>query len=296
MIARSKLIAVMMVLCIASMQANDTLTSSLMSLVESERAFAAMSLAKGIKAAFLANLADDGILFRPGPVNGKELWRKRPDTSAARLEWAPIYADIAASGDVGYTTGWSIFTLSPDVDQPPYHGYFVTVWKKQPDGTWKFALDLGVGNDHPENVDKTFSSPDVSSVTNKGGNGKTERARISKLEIRFSQLAGKGTASAIKTLGAENIRLYREGDVPSVNRQQAMERLASLREKMTSSVEKLFVASSCDLAYTYGKYDAMYGQAQAKSSSYYVHIWKKNSANEWKLVLDILNPPPKPSK
>lgn len=269
-------------------------TSALNSLVETERAFAAMSLAKGMKAAFLTYLADDGILFRPGPVNGIERWRQRPDSSAARLEWAPIYADIAASGDVGYTTGWSIFTLLPDLDQPPNYGYFVTVWKKQADGTWKFALDLGIGNEHPEKVDKTFSAPDVSSVTNRGGNEKTEQARISNLETRYSQLSKKSTASAIKSLGADDIRFFRDGDVPSVNREQALERLASLKEKMISSVEKVFVASSYDLAYTYGKYDATHGET--KFSSYYVHIWKKNPSNEWKLVLDILNPPPPPSK
>ena len=281
-----------MVISAEGLFAQNTQTSSLTSLVETEKAFAAMSSSKGIKAAFLANLADDGILFRPGPVNGKELWRKRPDTSAARLEWAPVYADIGASGDVGYTTGWSIFTLSPNVDQPPYYGYFLTVWDKQPDGFWKFALDLGIGNEHPERVDTTMLLPDALLTKSGGSNVKAEQSLISKLESRYSQLSKKNTASAIKSLGADNIRFYRDGDVPSVNRGQALERLSSLQEKMTSSVEKLFVASSCDLAYTYGKYDATYGKSKAKSSSYYVHIWKKNSSNEWKLVLDILNPPP----
>lgn len=275
---------------------SQSLSPALQSLVDAEKAFAAMSLEKGIKAAFLANLADDGILFRPGPVNGKELWRKRPDSSAARLEWAPVFADIAASGDVGYTTGWFIFTPPPDLDQPPGYGYFVTLWKKQADGSWKFAFDLGIGNEHPEKVVREFSSPDVSLVSSKAGNTRTEQARIRKLETRYSQLSQRNTTSAIKAFGADKIRVYRDGDVPSVNHEQALARLASLKEKMTFRVEKVFVAPSCDLAYTYGKYDASHGDTKTTSSSYYVHIWKKNSASEWKLVLDILNPPPPPSK
>ena len=48
------------------------------SLVEAERAFAAMSVAQGIRAAFLASFADDGVGLEPGPVPLRETWSARP--------------------------------------------------------------------------------------------------------------------------------------------------------------------------------------------------------------------------
>lgn len=41
-------------------------------LAENERAFARMAAEKGKRTAFLAFVADDAILFRPTPVNGKK--------------------------------------------------------------------------------------------------------------------------------------------------------------------------------------------------------------------------------
>src|SRR5262245_25135878 len=64
----------------------------LVTLVAAERAFSALSVEKGMKEAFLANLAPDAVVFRPGPVNGVKVWRARAH-SAAALIWAPDYAE-----------------------------------------------------------------------------------------------------------------------------------------------------------------------------------------------------------
>ena len=66
-------------------------------LVASERAFSAMSVEKGMKDAFLTYLADDGIIFRPLPVNGKSVWAPRrpspaspvPRPCPAKGRWSP---------------------------------------------------------------------------------------------------------------------------------------------------------------------------------------------------------------
>src|SRR5207249_240699 len=46
----------------------------LQGLVTAEREFAALSANQGAKAAFLAFLADDGVVFRPMATNGKKAW------------------------------------------------------------------------------------------------------------------------------------------------------------------------------------------------------------------------------
>ena len=55
----------------------------------------------------------------------------------AVLEWAPVAAEIAASGDLGCTVGRASVTA--------LHSYskYLTIWKRQADGSWKFVADGG---------------------------------------------------------------------------------------------------------------------------------------------------------
>ena len=77
------------------------------------------------------------------PIVGRaaiaEVYAKIPGSP---LTWEPTRAEIAASGDLGYTFGnYKIRTG----DEVRSHGVYVTVWKKQPDGSWKYVLDGGNG-------------------------------------------------------------------------------------------------------------------------------------------------------
>jgi ketosteroid isomerase-like protein len=111
-------------------------------LVAAERAFAADAQARGMREAFLAALAEEGVVFSPGPVNGHAVWTART-ADATKLEWAPEAAEIAASGDLGYTYGpWRL--TPPDARAPVAFGHFLTVWQKQADGHWKALADKGV--------------------------------------------------------------------------------------------------------------------------------------------------------
>src|SRR5262245_32578972 len=60
--------------------ANDSMSPTpLDTLIAAERAFSATSVEQGMRTAFIQNLSDDGIVFHPGPVNGRESWRYRSD-------------------------------------------------------------------------------------------------------------------------------------------------------------------------------------------------------------------------
>src|SRR2546428_10937122 len=89
-------------------------------LVEAERAFAATSVAKGPRAAFLEFLDEDSVLFRPGPEPGKK-WIEEHPAPPTLLPWEPAFADVAQAGDLGYTTGpWEIRTGSPQDNPTAY--------------------------------------------------------------------------------------------------------------------------------------------------------------------------------
>src|SRR5258708_11449173 len=123
--------------------------SDLQKLVDTEHIFARMAAEKGTKAAFLANFTDDALVFNPDKLNAKEFWTARTP-NASLLSWAPNYADISANGIMGYTTGnWEFRPKGKD-DTPTAFGDFITVWVRQPDGKYKFVIDIGVGHAKPE--------------------------------------------------------------------------------------------------------------------------------------------------
>jgi ketosteroid isomerase-like protein len=115
-----------------------------------DRAFAAMAKAKGARAAFTEYADADAIMFRAGvgPVKGLEaIGRVFEEPPAATPVWDPEAADVAASGDLAYS--WGQFTWTPVADgplagKPPFTGYYVSIWKRQRDGRWKWVVDLGV--------------------------------------------------------------------------------------------------------------------------------------------------------
>ena len=60
----------------------------------------------------------------------------------AKAFWTPDYIDISQDGPMAYTYGkyqWKMSGKSGEVQE--YRGIFHTVWRKQPDGTWKYVWD-----------------------------------------------------------------------------------------------------------------------------------------------------------
>src|SRR5438270_5693753 len=104
--------------------------ADLQRVVETEQAFARMAADKGTKAAFLANMTDDAVVFNPEKVNAKASWSARANGTPGvpLLSWAPNYADISSDATLGYTTGnWEWRAKGKD-DNPSAFGDFITVW------------------------------------------------------------------------------------------------------------------------------------------------------------------------
>jgi len=112
-------------------------------LLSADSAFAALSVARGARAAFLAFAAEEGVTLgggEPAPMNhGRDaIAATFADFPAdGVLDWAPVAADVAGSGDLGCTVGEAAVT-----PQRSYSKY-LTIWKRQRDGAWKFVVDGG---------------------------------------------------------------------------------------------------------------------------------------------------------
>jgi ketosteroid isomerase-like protein len=102
-------------------------------------------------AAFAEWFADDGVVLGNGatPVVGKVAIAKSAAWSPKdyQLTWTPTDAAMGPSGDMGYT--WGHFEgHSKDANGNPVStsGRYMTIWRKQPDGTWKVILDAGAND------------------------------------------------------------------------------------------------------------------------------------------------------
>ena len=99
-----KLFSVSALLALAPTCGEDVdLEKAIKSLLEAERSYANLALEKDFRAASLQVFTDDAVLFAPGPQSGKKYWEE--ETEIPFLIWRPIFASIARSADLGYTTG-----------------------------------------------------------------------------------------------------------------------------------------------------------------------------------------------
>lgn len=109
--------------------------------------FSNMSKEKGMRLAFLEYMDTNAVLLRPDhfPLEGKDARRFIGDTddSGFILTWSPQSVEISTSGDIGYTYG--TWTSSPKkwLSDSVSRGTYVTIWKRQALGGWKFILDTG---------------------------------------------------------------------------------------------------------------------------------------------------------
>jgi ketosteroid isomerase-like protein len=124
-------------------------------LLEADRAFDRDTNARAIDG-WVDWFAEDGRMFPDGRdvIQGKaairELMGPFLSSTGNSLRWEPIAGDIAASGDLGYTFGHSTSLRPNDKGEMTQHyGKYVTIWKKQADGSWKVALDIGNSRPKP---------------------------------------------------------------------------------------------------------------------------------------------------
>ena len=265
--------------------------TSLQSLVSAEKAFAALSVSKGMRTAFLANLAEDGVIFRPLAINGLKSWEARP-ASKGVLAWTPAYAEVAGSGDLGLTTGpWE---YTPAADAPSHdkaYGTFLSIWKRDAGGTWKVAADLGGSHDKPQQG--------LDAVTFVAGpeHPAKEIAANERLmsPLAMDQLLTRSAAS----LGSEPaIRMWTATDVYYLHEGEAPKRGAAGVAGLVSTVGHTRwaptggeMSRAGDFGFSYGvREDSSAVAGAAPDSAAYLHVWRRLEGNSWKLAAAVENP------
>ena len=114
-------------------------------MIKADKDFSKLSEEKGLKAAFMEYIDSSGVLLRPNsvPLVGADAidYISQQNDSAYSMSWEPRGGIISKSGDLGYTFGTYIMKFRNK--DSVLRGTYVSVWKKQPDGKWKFVVDSG---------------------------------------------------------------------------------------------------------------------------------------------------------
>ncbi len=268
----------------------------LQEMVKTEQAFSKMAEEKNARDAFMAFIADDGLLFRPGAVNGKKWMLEHPVPPSDKnplLAWQPAFAGMSVSGDLGFTTGpWELKADRSD-QSPSGYGDFVTVWKKQADGTWKFVVDLGIS--HPQSGGPQTlwepPAPDPNKKTSfKPVDQAIAREALLERDRNYASAQRKQTLAAVFGVYAgRDVRLYRPDNLPYVGVKEATEALITPKGRIKWKPIDGDVSLAGDLGYTHGTYEVTDDTKNVIEKGSYVRIWKKRNGM-WRIVMDVANP------
>ncbi|HUR97332.1 MAG TPA: nuclear transport factor 2 family protein [Pyrinomonadaceae bacterium] len=252
---------------------------------DTERAFEKAVAEKGIKEGFIEFLSPVGVLFRPGPVNGRESWKARSATPAA-LTWNPIKIEVSANGAIGYSIGNSIFKPKGKDDTNEIHGHYLSVWARQPNGEYRAALDTGVSHEKP-----VAAEPGWKPVPTPPEELNDKKTFAGDSSVGFFEMTdNRGAAKAYKLYAAEDIYLFRDGKAPFVGRDAALGYLNDQKLPVKFQKRKSFIEAG-DLAYVYSGYTLTDKNGVEKEKGNFVQVWKLRNGR-WQIAADVFIPLP----
>lgn len=259
---------------------------NLQAMVDAEKAFIEMAKTQNRRDAFLYFLTDSAVTQGPnGPTKGKARIEQQKVTNDW-LFWEVGYSDIAASGDFGFNTGPWEFRANKTDEKPVAWGEFNSIWKKQPDGSWKNALDIGISHDAPTEPVRwsTSKKPLGASKVKAKKMGAAFAA-----EIEFQKNLANNRKTAYQKSISPEARMMVAGHLPFVGSPKLNDFLKACPPQSNVKVLGTETASSGDLGFVYGTVDVSLtkdGKPENKKATF-VRVWKFESG-KWKIVLDVL--------
>jgi ketosteroid isomerase-like protein len=268
-------------------------------LIASERAFAAATREIGVRDGFLTFFTDDAIDVAPvggrlALINVKERLRAQPPAPAPparQLLWEPRWGAISAAGDLGWLTGPFRMHDTKGAD-PDRHGAYFSIWRRQPDGTYKVRLDIGIDTARAIVFPDGFTpapSP-VRPPSSTSGTPATTPVDIRFVEARFAEAALKDVGAAYRAHLLPAARLHRNERSPFAGAEAASGFMASTFDRLAWAVLHVEVADSGDLAFTAGSYDAVAraseGRPDTPERGFFVRVWHRDATGAWKIAFE----------
>lgn len=248
--------------------------------VAAERAFAARAGEIGWVQAFREYTAQDGQIARDRIVSAPESLADAPD-GGRLLYWEPAYAGIARSGDLGFSTG----PYSFEETRIPRGQYF-TVWRRQPDGSWRWIWDGGLGPvAEPGPMRPADYAVPSLPVAESGVGAARARAEVEALE---RALTGASLASHL----APDAHVYRFRQPRAYGGEASAAAALHPSAEIAYDMQRLEVSEAGDLAFTLG--ETRWQEAGQAREGFFARIWQYRGAKGWRVVYDQMAPKPPP--
>lgn len=125
------------------------------SLVRADMEWSERSKKNGYYRTRIEYTLDSSIEIEEGvmPVVGRKAFEDYPSThpdSVFCLGWKPLRVEVDSAGEMGYTFGaFAYYTKTKAGHDTTYYGDYVTIWRRQADGKWKFVMDGGTDTPFP---------------------------------------------------------------------------------------------------------------------------------------------------
>lgn len=269
-------------------------------IVAAERAFAADAPSMGIAGSFNKWSVPEAIVIGGGQA--QRIGEAYPDgprpADEPLLEWWPNFAGIARSGDLGFTTGGVAVNGRRT-------GHYFTVWKKQPDGSWRWVYDGGSGASAAD-VPGPDSEPVILPVGPQLLQVVTSMdrppppmapdwamTRVREQEAALARAAATDQKAAHLAAMADNGRLYVAPRPPAIGRDAFAEALDSWPATFRfGPTEGGGQSQYGDLVWTYGP--AAWTRDGQERTGHYVRLWQRQEGG-FRIVLAQLIPAPPPA-
>lgn len=196
----------------------------------------------GEKAAFLSVLMDDGVIFRPAVIKGRQFW-SAADGPSPLLYRGLSFADVSSNGLLGYTTGSWRSELKTGGKSVEHVGEYVTIWESRNGGDFRAVLDITTRHDDLE-----------ATAVNSGGYAATQDSNFrgwsaTNDAMRFlrTSMQGGGLAAALTAVTMDDVRLLMDDEQPVIGRKKVLE--AARSYTATGFPADLAIYQSGDMAY-----------------------------------------------
>ena len=256
-------------------------------IVAAERAFAADFPALGLAGSFTKWSVPEAIIIAEGQARTVEaLFRGAPLTrqpGEPLIEWWPVFAGVAMSGEMGFTTGPAAR------DQEPY-GHYFTIWRRQADGSWKWGYDGG-SNASPVGQPGADDEPWLLPTSTVGSaSPEAAFAEVRTAEAALAAAAGEDQKAAHLAVLADNGRLY-VGALPPADGPEAFSGAldfwpARFEFGLTEGGGS---SDAGDMVWTYGP--AAWTRDGVSRRGHYMRLWQKREEG-WRIVVAQLLPAP----
>lgn len=249
-------------------------------MVDADRAIANAAVQNGTRSAYLEYLADDGVIFRPDAVNGKDYWSLHKQEPAAILKRTMERADISASGLLGYTSGTWEETPRIPTGPPRQVGQYVTVWSKKPGGKFLAIIDILTKYDEAA---APVGNPMLATNLPKDINKRRWSAADPSMNFLKMGMNKGGLGNAFDEFAAEDVRLIIEENPPIFGKKNAVK--AMKKYLSVAFPRKVSLLESSDLAYAWNPCEYANSEEGMERGNC-LNIWKLRN-KKWYITLGV---------